>query len=94
MRCTKCSCTVNRDSEKKDRVNEWGAHIENGKKNPEEKHNTEASVGCSPPREGKRGADVGGYLTPVEGEETHTQAMRDTKQVIDLDILGRDPADP
>jgi hypothetical protein len=33
-------------------------------------------------------------LAPVKGEYTHGHAMGDTKQVIDLGIVGSYPADP
>jgi len=33
-------------------------------------------------------------LTPVKGEDTHANAVSDTEQLVDFDIVGSYPADP
>ena len=69
------------------------SHVENGNKEPVEKCDSEARVGCSPPRGYQRGAGVGD-LTPVEGENTHGQTMGDPKELVDLGIVWSHPAKP
>jgi hypothetical protein len=69
------------------------ANIEYRDEKPVEENDGEANVGSCPPWTEKRGAVVGD-LTPVEGYETHIEAMSNTEQLIDLDIIRSDPADP
>ena len=69
------------------------SHVENGDKEPVEKHDSDTDVGCDPPRDGKGRSDVGD-LTPIEGEETHGHAMGHAKQLVDSRIIGCYPAHP
>ena len=69
------------------------SHVENGNEEPVEKYDNEARVGRSPPRHYQRGA-VEGNLTPVEGEDTHGQTMANPKELVDLGIVRRYPANP
>ena len=68
-------------------------HVKNGSEEPVEQDNGDSNVGCSPPRDGKRRANVG-YLTPVKGEDTHGHAVSDAEHLVDFDIFGSHPADP
>ena len=69
------------------------SYIENGSKEPVEKHDGDPRVCRSPPRCGKRGASEGD-LTPVEGKNTHGQTMADPKELVDLRIVWSYPANP
>jgi len=68
-------------------------HIKNDSDEPVEKDDCEANVGCDPPRKDKRRCHIGN-LAPVKGEDTHGHAMRDPKQLVNLNIVGSYPADP
>ena len=68
-------------------------HVENDGDKPVEKDEWEANVGCDPPRDGKRRYAIGD-LAPVEGEDTHGHALPNPKQLVNLDIVGSNPADP
>jgi hypothetical protein len=70
------------------------SNAENREENPVEKHDRDTNVGSRPPWIGEGRAIGGSQLTPVEGYETHTEAMSDAKQLVDLDIVRSDPADP
>ena len=54
-------------------------HIKSGEEGPVKKHNSDASVGHSPPRGGERGATEGCNLTPIKGENAHGQTMGDAE---------------
>jgi len=69
------------------------SHVENGYEEPVEKDDSDPDVGCGPPRDGKGRSDEGD-LTPVEGEDTHGQAMDDAKELVDGRIVGCYPANP
>ena len=69
------------------------SYIENGSKEPVEKHDGDPRVCRSPPRCGKRGANEGD-LTPVEGEHTHAQTVPDPKELVDLGVVRGYPASP
>jgi hypothetical protein len=70
-----------------------GTNIDDRDEEPEKQHDSGADVGSSPPWDRKGWADVG-KITPVEGEDTHGHAVRDAKHLVDLGIVGSDPADP
>jgi hypothetical protein len=67
--------------------------VKNDGDEPVENNNGKTSVGCSPPRRGKRRAVIGD-LTPVESENAHAHAVVCAEQLVDLDIVGNYPADP
>jgi hypothetical protein len=68
-------------------------HVKNDGYEPVEKNDCEANVGCDPPRGGKRRYKIGD-LAPVESEDTHGHAVRNPKQLVNLNIVGSYPADP
>jgi hypothetical protein len=70
------------------------SHIENREEKPVEEDEGEANVCSNPPRDDEGRAIDGGDLTPVEGYETHSQALTNTEQLVDLDIVGSNPAHP
>jgi hypothetical protein len=70
------------------------SHIENREEKPVEEDDGEANVHSSPPRDDEGRAIEGGDLTPVESYETHWQALINTKQLVDLDIVRSNPAHP
>ena len=67
--------------------------VEHGDDEPEEEHEAERDVRRGPPRRRERGADVRD-LRPVEGDEGHAEAAVVPEQLVDDDIVGRDPAYP
>ena len=69
-------------------------NVENREENPVEEDDGEASVCSSPPWADEWRAIEGSNLTPVEGHETHAEAMSNTEQLVDLDIIRSDPAYP
>jgi hypothetical protein len=73
---------------------EMRTDIEDWDEEPADEHDSDASIGSGPPRDNKWGTKKGDDYTPVEGYQTHTQAVSDTKNLVDLDIVGGDPADP
>jgi hypothetical protein len=69
-------------------------NVENREDNPVEEYDGEASINSSPPwAEEWRGIE-GSNLTPIEGYDTHAEAMNNTEQLVDLDIIRSDPAYP
>ena len=89
-RTTKADTQINKKCERG--KTRW-SHVENGNEEPVEKCDSEACVGCSPPRD-EKGSAVVGYLTPVEGENTHGQTMVDPEELVDLGIVWSDPTNP
>ena len=69
-------------------------NVENREENPVEENDGEASVCSRPPWKEEWRANEGSNLTPVEGHDTHAEAMNNTEQLVDLDIVWSDPADP
>jgi hypothetical protein len=69
-------------------------NVENREEKPVEKNDGEASVCSRPPWVDEWRATEGGNLTPVKGHDTHAEAMNNTEQLVDLDIVRSDPADP
>ena len=67
-----------RYSERKNGVKKRISHIKNRNDEPVEKEDGKTNVCRSPPRGGKRRANVG-YLTPVKGEDAHGHAVSDAK---------------
>jgi hypothetical protein len=73
------------------------ADIKDREDNPVEENDGKASVcsrRCRPPWDDEGRASEGGKLTPVKRYDTHTKAMSNTEQLIDLDVVRGDPADP
>ena len=92
---TKCCDTVWVCSEMKNEQQEKiRTNIEDRNEEPVEEHNSNTNVGSGPPWDNKRGAIKGSNYTPVEGYEAHTQTVSDTENLVDLDIVRGDPADP
>ena len=73
---------------------EMMTNIEDRDKEPVEEDDGDANIGSGPPWVNKRGASKGGNHTPVESYEAHAQAVSDSKDLVDLDIVGGDPANP
>jgi hypothetical protein len=66
------------------------ANIENRDENPVEEYDGEANASSGPRWVEKRGAIDSSDLTPVESYE----AMSNTEQLVDLDIIRSNPAHP
>ena len=69
-------------------------NVENREENPVEENDREAGVCSRPPWVDEWRGIEGSNLTPVEGHETHAEAMSNTEQLVDLDIVRSDPAYP
>jgi hypothetical protein len=69
-------------------------NVENREENPVEENDGEASVCSRPPWGDEWRVIKGSNLTPVEGHDTHAEAMSNTEQLVDLDIIRSDPAYP
>jgi hypothetical protein len=70
------------------------ADVENGEENPVEENDGEAKVGSRPPWDEEGRAFEGDNLTPVKCYDTHSETMSNTEQLVDLDVVRGDPADP
>jgi len=78
----------------KEIIEDMRTNIEDRDEEPVEKHDSNANVAGGPPWDNKWGVIKGGNYTPVEGYETHTQAVSDTEHLVDFDIVRGNPADP
>ena len=67
--------------------------VEDRGEDPEEEHEAGRDVRRRPPWGCERGADVRD-LRPVEGDERHSEAGVVAEELVDNDVLGRNPADP
>ena len=83
--------TLRNEKEMKEEIR---TNIEDRDEEPVEEHDGDANVGSGPPWENKWGFSKAGNYTPVESYEAHTQAVSDSKDLVDLDIVGGDPANP
>ena len=78
----------------KEMKEEMMTNIEDRDEEPVEEHDGDANVGSGPPWVNKWGVIKGGDYTPVKSYVAHTQAVSDSENLVDLDIVGGDPADP
>ena len=69
-------------------------NIENREENPVKENDREASVCSRPPWGDEWRVIKGSNLTPVEGHDTHAEAMNDTEQLVDLGIVRSNPTYP
>jgi hypothetical protein len=69
-------------------------NVENREENPVEENDGEAGVCSNPPWVDEWRVIEPSNLTPVEGHDTHAEAMNNTEQLVDLDIVWSNPADP
>jgi hypothetical protein len=69
-------------------------NVENREEKPVKENDREAGVCSRPPWAEEWREIVGSNLTPVEGYDTHANAMNNTEQLVDLDVARSDPADP
>ena len=67
--------------------------IQDGAEDPVEADKASKGMDLCPPRHNE-GICGPGNLCPVKSEDAHTQAIVDTKELVDDDIIGGDPADP
>ena len=67
--------------------------VEDRGEHPEEPHEAGGDVRGRPPRGREGRADVRD-LGPVEGDEGHAQAREVSEQLVDDEVVGRNPADP
>ena len=82
-----------RQLKKKSKEGRNRTHVKNRDEEPVEEDDGDADVSSRPPWDGKRRTVVGD-LTPVQGDDTHRQAMDNTKHLVDLGVVGRDPTGP
>jgi hypothetical protein len=68
-------------------------YVERGGNHPEKENEANADVELSPPGSGERRHDVSD-LSPIESDKSHSEALEDAEHLVDLDIVGGDPADP
>lgn len=67
--------------------------VEYRREEPEKEHEARRDVCFSPPGRGERRTDVRD-LKPVEGDERHTKATGVTEELVNLDVVWHNPADP
>lgn len=67
--------------------------VEHGCQEPEEEDEASRDVRLRPPRRCQRRTDIRN-LCPVECDERHAHSTRIPKELVDLDVVRRDPAYP
>ena len=62
------------------------------RREPEEEHNADQSVGNSVPRRNKRAVSVCRYLSPIERNGQQRDARPPAEDLVDNNVIGTDPA--
>lgn len=66
--------------------------VDDRHQNPVEKHESDKDVYFCPPGNHQRGTDVGD-LIPVKVDKAHAQARHRSKELVDNEVVGNNPAD-